>query len=161
MAEPSGELPDDVDELKALTLAHVARANLSEADAEAARREVLRLTAEVGDLTQSNAMAKTEIARLTSILKMLRRGRFGKRSEKLGADEDEQQSFVFEELETGLEAIEKRLTAKAHDKSRKASPDKPRFPSHLERVEEIIEPAIPPDLQGKERVRIGQDESVR
>jgi transposase len=161
MVESSGELPDDVAELKALTLEHVARANLSAADAEAARSEALRLTAEVDDLTQANAMAKAEIARLTSILKTLRRGRFGKRSEKLSADEDEQQSFVFEELETGLEAIEKRLAAKAYDKPRKASPAKPRFPSHLERVEEVLEPDVPPELQGKERVKIGQDESVR
>ena len=161
MIERSGELPDDVDELKALTLANAARADQSEADAEVARSEVLKLKAEVNDLAQANATAKSEIARLTSILKTLRRGLFGKSSEKLGSDENEQQSFVFEELQTGLEAIEARLAAKSGAKARNATPSKPRFPSHLERVEEIVEPAIPPGLEDKERVKIGQDESIR
>jgi transposase len=161
MIERSGELPDNVDELKALTLANAARADQSEADAEVARSEVLKLKAEVNDLAQANATAKSEIARLTSILKTLRRGLFGKSSEKLGSDENEQQSFVFEELQTGLEAIEARLAAKSGAKARNATPSKPRFPSHLERVEEIVEPAIPPGLEDKERVKIGQDESIR
>ena len=161
MIERSGEFPEDVGELKALTRATVARASRFEAESEAARGEVLKLKAEVNDLAEAHATAKTEIARLTSILKTLRRGRFGKRSEKLSPDEDEQQSFVFEELETGLEAIERRLVAKTGAKPRNTSPAKPRFPSHLERVEEILEPEIPPGFEGQERVKIGQDESVR
>jgi transposase len=161
MIERSGEFPEDVGELKALTRATVARANRFEAESEAARGEVLKLKAEVNDLAEAHATAKTEIARLTSILKTLRRGRFGKRSEKLSPDEDEQQSFVFEELETGLEAIERRLVAKTGAKPRNTSPAKPRFPSHLERVEEVLEPEIPPGFEGQERVKIGQDESVR
>src|SRR5580698_1293108 len=161
MIERFVELPDNVDELKRLTLANAARADQSEADAEVARSQVLKLKAEVNDLAQANATAKAEIARLMSILKTLRRGRFGKSSEKLGSDEDEQQSFVFEELETGLEAIEARLAAKSGARARNATSSKPRFPSHLERVEEIVEPAIPPGLEDKERVKIGQDESFR
>jgi transposase len=161
MIERSGGLPEDVEDLKALTRATAARAARFEAESEAARGEVLKLKAEVNDLAHANATAKAEIARLTSILKTLRRGRFGRRSEKLGPDEDEQQSFAFEELETGLEAIERSLAARTSEKSRAASPAKPRFPSHLERVEEVLEPAIPPGFEDKERVRIGQDESVR
>jgi len=161
MIERSGELPDDVDELKALTLANAARADQSEAQAQAARGEVLKLKAEVADLAQANAAAKTEIARLTSILKSLQRGQFGKKSEKLGSDEDQQQRFAFEEVETGLEEIGARLATKAGVKPRSPSPSKPRFPSHLERVEEVVEPDIPPGFEDKERVRIGQDESVR
>ena len=107
MIEGFGELPDDVDQLKALALG--------------AMSQTLNLTAKVEDLTQTNAAAKAEIDRLTSIIKTLRRDRFGKRSEKLGADEAEQQSFVFEEVETGLAAIDARLTAKAPPKPRKAS----------------------------------------
>jgi transposase len=161
MPEHSGELPDDVEELKALTLATSARADRSEAEAEAARSDVLRLKAQVNDLAQTNAMAKAEIARLASILKTLKRGRFGKRSEKLGTDDAEQQSFAFEEVETGLAAISARLEAKSKSQSRKTPGDKPRFPSHLERVEEVVEPEVRADLQDKERVRIGQDESIR
>jgi len=80
MIERSGELPDGVDELKALTRATVARADRFEAESEAARGEVPKLKAEVNNLAEANATAKAEIARLTSILKTLRRGRFGKRS---------------------------------------------------------------------------------
>jgi transposase len=158
MTERSDELPDNVDELKAMTLAIAARA---EANVGAARSEVLKLKAEVNDLAQANAMAKAEIARLTSILKTLPRGRFGKRSEKLGADEAKQQSFVFEEVETGLGEIDARLAAKSCAKPRKTQRDKPRFPSHLERVEEVVEPEIPPAFEGQERVKIGEDESFR
>jgi transposase len=161
MIEGFGELPDDVDHLKALALAALARADRLETDAEAFRSQTLSLTAKVEDLTQTNAAAKAEIDRLTSIIKTLRRDRFGKRSERLSADEAEQQSFVFEEVETGLAAIDARLSAKAEPKPRKASADKPRFPSHLERVEVILEPEIPPEFEGKVRVRIGQEESVR
>lgn len=168
MIERFGELPDDVDQLKVLALEASARADRSESEAranktnaEAFRSQTLSLTAKVEDLTQTNAAAKAEIERLTSIIKTLRRDRFGKRSEKLGADEVEQQSFVFEEVETGLEAIATRLAAKADAKPRKTPRDKPRFPSHLERVEEILEPEVPLEFEGKERVKIGQEESVR
>jgi len=168
MIERSGELPDDVDQLKALALEALARADrfeaearIKETDAQALRSQTLSLTAQVEDLTQTNAVAKAEIARLTSILKTLRRGRFGKSSEKLGADEAEQQSFVFEEVETGIGEIDARLAAKSKGQPRKAPRDKPRFPSHLERVEEVLEPEIPPAFEGKERVKIGEDESFR
>ncbi len=168
MFERFGELPDDVDQLKVLALAAFARADGSEAearanktDAEAFRSQTLSLTAKVEDLTQINAAAKAEIDRLTSIIKTLRRDRFGKRSEKLGVDEAEQQSFVFEEVETGLAAIDAKLTAKTPPKPRKASADKPRFPSHLERVEVVLEPEVPPGFEGKERVKIGEEESIR
>jgi transposase len=167
MIERFGKLPDDVDQLKALALAATARAERFEADAsankteaETLQSETLSLKTKVADLMQTTAVAKAEIARLTSILKTLLRGRFGKHSEKLGADESEQQSFVFEEVETGLAAVETRLAAKANARPR-ASQGKPRFPAHLERVEEIVEPEIRPEFEGKERVRIGQDESVR
>ena len=147
MIERFRKLPDDVEQLKALALAATARADRFEADAsankteaETLQSETLSLKAKVADLMQTTAAAKAEIARLTSILKTLLRGRFGKRSEKLGADEAEQQSFVFEEVETGLAAVETRLAAKANAKPR-ASQDKPRFPAHLERVEEIVSPS--------------------
>jgi transposase len=67
-------------------------------------------------VTHTNAAAKAEIDRLTSIIKTPRRDRFGTRSEKLGANAAEQKSFGFEEIETGLAAIATRLAAKADSK---------------------------------------------
>ena len=64
-------------------------------------------------------------------------------------------------METGLGEIDARLAAKSLAKPRKTPRDKPRFPSHLERVEEVLEPEIPPGFEGKERVKIGEDESFR
>ena len=166
MTERSVELPDDVDSSRRWRLQQRLAPNVRGGRFRQQDRsgdlqsETLSLKAKVADLMQTTAAAKAEIARLTAILKTLLRGRFGKRSEKLGADEAEQQSFVFEEVETGLAAVETRLAAKANAKPR-ASQDKPRFPAHLERVEEIVEPEVPPEFEGNERVRIGQDESVR
>ncbi|WP_363351184.1 transposase [Methylocystis echinoides] len=88
-------------------------------------------------------------------MKTLHRDRFGKRSEKLGADDAEQQSFVFEEVETGLAAIDARLAAKADSKPRKTRRDKPRFPSHLERVEEVMEPGFPMSSKARSESRSG------
>ncbi|MDJ0447124.1 hypothetical protein [Methylocystis sp. JR02] len=64
---------------------------------------------------------------------------------------------MFEEVETGLAAIDARLAAKADSNPRKAPREKPRFPSHLVRVEEILEPEVLEELQGKERVEIGRE----
>ena len=76
MIERSVELPDNVDQLKALALEALARADKFEAevqdketDAQVLRSQALSLTAQVEDLTQTNAGAKVEIARLTSFLK--------------------------------------------------------------------------------------------
>lgn len=54
--------------------------------------------------------AEERIKRLQQILKTYDRARFGRRSERLGsaeagADAEAQQSFVFEEIETGIAAL--------------------------------------------------------
>jgi transposase len=67
----------------------------------------MRCENEVADLKARNADADERIERLTQILKAFDRARFGRRSEKLGSPttDDEQQAFVFEEIETGIAAI--------------------------------------------------------
>jgi hypothetical protein len=93
------ELPDDVDALKAMIMAMSAKA---------ARADVLE--DEVADLKARNADADEQIAKLKLILKAFNRYRYGRRSEKQGkpieADLDEQGAFVFEEIDTGIAAIE-------------------------------------------------------
>ncbi len=53
------------------------------------------------------ADAAARIERLTQSLQAFDRARFGRRSEKLGSanDNDEQQAFVFDEIETRIAAI--------------------------------------------------------
>lgn len=63
--------------------------------------------------------ADARIQRLLQILKAYDRARFGRRSEKLGTsgppmDEDTQQAFVFEEIETGIAALKHRSARAGH-----------------------------------------------
>lgn len=147
------QLPDDVDALKAMIIALAGKA--ARADA---------LEADVAVLRATNATADERIARLTSILKMLERARYGKRSERLGvaALDDEQYAFVFEQIESGLAEIEASL-----EKARGASGTKrtPRsrkgFAPHLERIEQVIELEDPPGREGQQKLLIGEDVSER
>ena len=103
------DLPNDVDALKAMIFA------LSQETKEA--------QAEIAELKAINATVHERNARLTSIIKMLERSRYGTRSEKLkpGGLDDEQRAFVFDEIETGLAEIAAPLEKKA-----KSAPRSPR-----------------------------------
>ena len=154
MSSVSADLPDDVDALKAMITA--------------LRQENAVADATIVELKTVNAQADERIERLTSIIKMLERARYGKRSEKLGTDRlnDEQQAFIFDEIQTGLAAIQaesERATAKADPTTKPVRPARPRkgFAAHLERVEVVIEPDEPAGCEGLEKVRIGEDVSER
>jgi transposase len=126
--------------------------------AEKAARAEAKMTA----LETLNAAADARIARLTSMLKSLERARYGKRSEKLGPDAVEQHSFVFEEIETGIAALQADHH-KTTGAARSPALSRPRkgFAAHLERFEEVIEPEIPAEYLGLEKIRIGEDASER
>lgn len=101
--------------------------------------------------------ADARIKRLMQILKAYDRARFGQRTEKIvsagvGADEDAQQAFVFEEIETGIAAL-RAQTGRGAGETRAPRPRKG-FPPHLERVEVVIEPEDPPEHAGREKVLI-------
>jgi transposase len=142
------DLPDDVAQLKAMVLALSQKA--SQADAE------------IAELKTLNATADERIARLTSIIKMLERARYGARSEQLKASglNQEQHAFVFEEVQTGLAEIKAPLEKKTKTATRAPRPRKD-FAAHLERVEVVIEPSDPPGCEGLEKVCIGEDVSER
>jgi hypothetical protein len=119
------------------------------------------LEAELASLRAAKASADERIARLTSILKKFLRERHGRKSEKLGSEAQEQQSFVFEEIETGIAAVEAQAD-KDRDPATKPKRDpRPRrgFAAHLERVEVVIEPEIPAEHQGKDKIKIGEGEA--
>ena len=94
MTTVTAELPDDIEALKALVLA--------------ARSESATLAAEAAALRAAKADADARIERLHALLKALERARYGRRSEALDPD---QHAFVFEEVETGIGAIEAALDA--------------------------------------------------
>ncbi len=153
MPRPASKLPDDVDTLKAMVLAMAEKAARTDA-----------LETEVAALKALNASADERIARLTSILKALERSKFGRRSEKLSphALDDEQSAFVFDELQTGLAAVQAELDKRqGPDKAKRTARPRKGFPAHLERVEVVIEPDDLPENEGKQKIFIGEDISER
>ncbi|MEJ5023691.1 IS66 family transposase [Brucella anthropi] len=152
---PLHDLPDDVDALKAMVLAMAREQAEKEARLKAAEAEIARLEA-------VEKSANERIANLTSIMKILQRAQHGRRSERLRLGvSDEQVSFAFEEVETGLSAIQSELDDAARDKPKRASRPRKGFAAHLERIEEVIEPEIPAGCEGLEKVLIGEDRSER
>ncbi len=152
---PLHDLPDDVDALKAMVLAMAREQAEKEARLKAAEAEIARLEA-------VEKSANERIANLTSIMKVLQRTQHGRRSERLRLGvSDEQVSFAFEEVETGLSAIQSELDDAARDKPKRASRPRKGFAAHLERIEEVIEPEIPAGCEGLEKVLIGEDRSER
>lgn len=152
MTPPDLQLPDDVEMLKAMVLAMAEKAARIDA-----------LESEVADLKARNADADERIERLTQILKAFDRARFGRRSEKLGSPgiDDEQQAFVFEEIETGITAFRAKVNkGKGAAHTEKCLP-RPRkgFAPHLERIEVAIEPDELPEHVGKQKVLTGEDVS--
>ena len=155
MVLPVSDLPDDVGALKAMILAMAREQAANEARLATATAEIARLEA-------VERSANERIANLTSILKVLQRTQHGKRSERLRLGvNDEQVSFAFEEVETGLSAIQSELDRAAGGKPKRAPRPRKGFAVHLERIEEVIEPDIPDDCVGLEKVLIGEDRSER
>jgi transposase len=147
------QLPDDVDALKAMIIALAGKA--ARADA---------LEADIAVLRATNATADERIARLTSILKMLERAWYGKRSERLGvaALDGEQYAFVFEQIESGLAELEASLEKARGASGAKRTPrSRKGCAPHLERIEQVIEPEDPPGREGQEKLLIGEDVSER
>ena len=141
------DLPDDVDALKAMIFA--------------LRQQNAATEVEIAELKVINATFDERNARLASIIKMLERSRYGARSEKLKRDglDDEQRAFVFDEIETGLAEMAAPLEKKA--KTVRTPRPRKAFAAHLERVEVVIEPEVPPGCEGLEKVCIGEDVSER
>jgi len=139
MADAALDLPDDIETLKAMVLA--------------ARAETAQLRA-------ANAEAEVRIERLHALLKTLERARYGRRSEALDPDQHE---FAFEEIQTGLGAIEATLEAATRTPEPRAPRPRKKLPAHLERVEVVIEPetATCGACGSAERVKIGEDVSER
>lgn len=146
-------LPDDMNLLKSMV--------------RAMAQKTAALEDENAALKARSSDADERIKRLMQILKAYDRARFGRRSEKLGTggpseDDEAQQAFVFEEIETGISALRAQV-GKGRTSSDEKRPPRARkgFPLHLERVEVVIEPEDLPEHAGKQKVLIGEDVSER
>ena len=67
---------------------------------------------------------------------------------------------MFDEIKTGMAAIEAELESTVQDKPKRAPRPRKGFAAHLERVE-IVTPEIPAGCEGLEKVLIGEDVSER
>jgi transposase len=107
--------------------------------------------------------ADERIATLTAIVSMLERSRYGTRSERLrGATlSDEHHAFVFDEINTGMATVEAELESTVQDKPKRAPRLRKGFAVHLEQVEIVLEPDVPADCEGLEKVFLGEDVSER
>jgi transposase len=102
-------------------------------DVETLRRMVRSLAAERTALSEAQA----EIERLRLIVQKLQRSQFGRRAERLDAD---QLQFGFEDLEADLARAEAKLPSNAEKASRsKSSGDRPSLPSHLPREDRRLD----------------------
>ena len=164
MTTPVAELPTTLAEAHALILALAKEHAAIDAKNSRIGSEIATLAAANADLAAVNQAADARIAELTAIVKMLERTLYGTRSERLRSDtpSDEQIAFVFDEIATGVAAIEAELAkARGQDKPKRAPRPRKEFGAHLERVEIIVEPEVPPGCEGLERVLIGEDVSRR
>ena len=164
MTTPVAELPTTLAEAHALILALAEERAAIEAENSRIGSEMATLAAANADLAAVNQAADVRIAELTAIVKMLERTLYGTRSERLRGDRpsDEQIAFVFDEIAIGVAAVEAELAkAGGKDKPKRAPRPRKEFGAHLERVEIVIEPEVPPGCEGLEKVLIGEDVSKR
>ena len=142
-------LPNDVDALRALVLAGQAEKRLliEERDGLAAERNALNAANE----------------KLHHIIAVLRRARFGRKSERLSED---QLALVLEELETDNAKTEaedeKKDEGQKRARAKKRRANRGALPSHLQRIEQVIEPqsTVCPCC-GKAMHVIGEERSER
>ena len=142
-------LPNDLDALRAVVLAERAEKRLliEERDAAVAERDQLNAANE----------------KLHHIIAVLRRARFGRKSERLSED---QLDLVLEELETASAKAEAEEEKKdenlKRERAKKRRANRGALPAHLQRIEQVIEPestACP--CCGKAMHVIGEDKSER
>jgi len=127
-------LPDDAESLKALIARLAAKCGQLEHEQAEWRQEKAALAAEMERLEANNA-------RLDHIVMVLRRGRFGRSSERLS---EEQINLALEDVETAIAAEDAKAeqqseTAKRHG-TRNRRTNRGRLPAHLPREEVVIEP---------------------
>ncbi len=136
----------------------------------AARQDASNLTSQFAELEESNAALATQNAELEAInarlehfVKELHQLVYGKRSEKLSPDE---RQLAFEDLEVATVEAEAQSETiemtKPRKKRKPAQRNLGNLPDHLERIEQVIEPAsITCPCGCGEMVRIGEDRTER
>jgi transposase len=145
----------------------ISAARVAELERQLAASEAARIVAEARLAASEEARSRSEeaLARLERMLAQLRRDKFGSRSEKATPD---QQHLPFEDVEiaegmlaAASEEVDKALGERKKSPGKKAK-NKGHLPAHLERIEQVIEPASTSCPCGcGDMVRVGQDRDER
>ncbi len=119
------ELPDDVETLKAMVLATVGQRAAMEA-------ENRPIASEITALKLINTTSDARIAEKDGDRQDVRRTLYARARKRLRGDrlDDEQIDFVFEEIETGVAAIDAELATAARDKPKRAPRTRKGFAPH-------------------------------
>ena len=145
------DLPDDVESLKALILTARVETQAARAAVETIRTgniKLAALTARHDQLAGDNAVLSAEVARLTAqnerldhYIKVMRRGRFGRSSERLS---DEQMNLALDDIHItlGMEdaVAEKAQSLVKHNATAARRANRGHLPEHLPREVIVIEP---------------------
>ncbi|PJK27364.1 IS66 family transposase [Minwuia thermotolerans] len=117
------------------------------------------------ELEQQVATLGRHNERLAHLVQEFRKALYGKRSEKLSADE---RQLAFEDLETALataetakEAADATTPAAGHDARAPVRRNLGRLPKELPRIEQVLEPASGCCPCGGEMTRIGEERTER
>ena len=160
MIQPLLSLPQDIESLRALILAERA-VNANETTRLEAERQRLAHEGQVLSIEVDRLTARNE--RLDHIIAVLRRTQFGRKSERLDADQIE---LALEDVQTALAAedaaAEKAQPTLAASAKKARRVNRGALPKHLPRVEVVIEPETTscPCCGGGLHV-IGEDTSER
>jgi transposase len=125
--------------------------------------ETSQLASEKSALAAENAELKAINTRLEQLVREFRRARFGPRSEKLDAD---QQQLAFEDIEIAIaevrESAARRTAAPQESNTERPQRRSRALPKDLPRVERLIEPAsIACPCGCGDMVKIGEDRTER
>ena len=134
-----------------------------EGEASQLASEKSQLAVEKSALEAENAFLKEANSRLEHLVHELRRARFGPRSEKLDAN---QQQLAFEDIEIAIaevrESVERRPGASGEANAKRPQRGSRALPKDLPRVERLIEPAsIACPCGCGDMVKIGEDRTER
>jgi transposase len=155
MALSLDDLPNDVKSLKALIIAADEKNAGLAADRNRLEYEQTVLAAEVARLTEQNE-------RLDHIIDVLRRAQFGRKSERISA---EQMALALEDVETALGAedatAEKKNAIVRREGIEGRRANRGHLPAHLPREEVIVEPEAKICACGGALHVIGEDVSER
>lgn len=159
MIDPA-HLPDDVDALKAMAVSLMLEGQRQSEAIEQHETESRRHSAELTERENKISRLEDFNAHLEVLVAAMRQAMFGRKSEKISADQFE---LALEDLETTEACVIAEIEQEEPQlrPAQKRQTNRGALPKHLPRIEEVIEPETSLCDCGAERHVIGEDVSER